>query len=317
MARFLTDDEVGRCVGLDDMLPAIAEMLANHGRGAAVNLTRRKAVGPDGYLAVMGGALPYAGVFGVKTFTHTHSGYSFQVSLYDGATGRLLLYCQANRLGQLRTGATTGVAVRQLANADASKVGIIGTGNQAGDQLRAVCAVRAVTEVYAYSRRAGPRRDFAARMTAELGIPVIATDHNRDAVAGCDIVIGIASAATPVIRGDWLSAGATVIGAGPTSPQHQEVDAGVLTRAHRRFVDSLEQAPLECGDIAAAVAAGLVRWSQFHELRHVAAGVVPGRANADEVVYCKLMGTGAADTAAAKLVWERAEAMGIGAVMDW
>ena len=319
MARFLTDDDVGRCVGLDDMLPAIADMLAGYGRGAAVNLTRRKATGPDGYLAVMGGALSDAGagVFGVKTFTHTRSGYSFQVSLYDGATGRLLLYCQANRLGQLRTGATTAAAVNLLANPGPSRVGIIGTGNQAGDQLRAVCTVREVTEIHAYSRRAGPRRDFADRMTAELGIPVIPADHNWDAVAGCDIVIGIAAAETPVILGDWLSARATVIGAGPTSLRHQEVDAGLLARADRRFVDSLEQAPLECGDIAAAVDAGLVRWSQFHELRHVAAGDVPGRVNADEVVYCKLMGTGVADAAAAKLVWQRAEERGIGVVMDW
>ena len=108
-----------------------------------------------------------------------------------------------------------------------------------------------------------------------------------------------------------------MIGAGPTLLRYREVDDGTLARADRRFVDSLEQAPLECGDISAAVDLGLVQWSQFHELRHVVAGTVPGRGSDDEIVYCKLMGTGLADVAAAKVVWERAEELGIGMVMDW
>ena len=317
MARFLTNAQVNECVSLDDIVPAIEGMMGNHGGGEAVNLTRRRIAAPGGYLAVMGGALMYDGVFGVKTFTHTQNGYSFQVSLYDAESGELLLYTQANRLGLLRTGATTAVAVKHLANDYAATVGIIGTGNQAGDQLRSVSLVREMGEVRAFSRNPENRRAFAQRMTDDLGIPVTAAETNEEAVAGCDVVIAIASAQTPVVQGDWLSRGATVIGAGPTLRRYREVDDGTLAKADRRFVDSLEQAPLECGDISAAVDLGLVQWSQFHELRHVVAGTVPGRVSDDEIVYCKLMGTGLADVAAAKVAWERAEALGIGTVMDW
>ena len=317
MARFLTNAQVNECVSLEDILPAVEAMLVNYGNGAAANLTRRRIAAPGGYLAVMGGAIMHDGVFGVKTFTHTQNGYSFQVSLYDGDSGELLLYTQANRLGQLRTGATTAIAVKHLAKDDAATVGIIGTGNQAGDQLRAAVQVRDIAEIHAYSRNPENRQTFATRMTDDLGIPVIAADHNRGAVADCHIVIAIASAQTPVVEGEWLSPGTTVIGAGPTLRRYREVDDSTLVRANRRLVDSLEQAPLECGDISAAVDLGLVQWSQFHELRHVVAGAVPGRASADEIVYCKLMGTGLADMAAAKVVWERAEALGVGLEMDW
>lgn len=317
MARFLTDADVNQCVSLSDMLAAIESMMANHGRGEAVNMTRRKINTPGGYLAVMGGGLSYDGVFGVKTFTFTTNGYSFQVSLYDAASGSLLLYTQANRLGQLRTGATTGAALKMLANPDVPRLGIVGTGNQAGDQLRAACAVRDVGEIYAYSRNADNRRAFAERMSQDLGRPVIPAETNRDAVADCGVVIGIAPAVTPVIQGEWLADGATVIGAGPTRPTSLEVDDAVLTRASRHFLDSLEQAPLECGDINAAVDRGLLRWSQFHEIRHVAAGLVPGRESGDEVVYCKLMGTGLADVAAAKLALDRSEEMNVGVQVDW
>ena len=317
MSRILTDAQVADCVGLGDILPAIEEMAAQHGRGQAANLSRRRIAAPGGYFAMMGGALLYGNVFGVKTFTHTENGYSFQVSLYDADSGKLLLYTQANRLGQLRTGATTAVALKHLSRQDATIVGIVGTGNQAGDQLRATAMVRNVGEVRAYSRNADNRRRFADRMSADLGVPVIAGDSNRDAVAECDIVIGIASAETPVVMGEWLAQGTTVIGAGPTSLRHREVDAETLAKADRRFVDSLEQAPLECGDIMGAVDQGLVQWSQFHELRHVVAGTMPGRTDDDQIVYCKLMGTGLADVAAAKVVWERAEQLGIGVEMDW
>ena len=317
MARFLTDADVNQCVGLPDMLSAIESMMANYGRGEAVNMTRRKINTPTGYLAVMGGGLFYDGVFGVKTFTFTANGYSFQVSLYDASSGQLILYTQANRLGQLRTGATTGAALRMLSNPDVPRLGIVGTGNQAGDQLRAACAVRDVGEIYAYSRNPENRQSFAARMSEELGRPVIPAENNRDAVADCAVAIGIAPAVNPVVQGEWLAEGATVIGAGPTRPTSLEVDDAVLTRAGSLFVDSLEQAPLECGDINAAVDRGLVRWSQFHELRHVAAGLVPGRNNTDEIVYCKLMGTGLADVAAAKLALDRAEEQGVGVQVDW
>lgn len=313
MARFLLDADVDRCVDLPQMLGAIEEMQAEYGRGEVINLTRRRVATPGGYLAVMGGALSYAGVLGVKTFTHTRNGYSFQISLYDADTGRLLLYAQANRLGQLRTGATTGVAIKHLANPEPVRVGIIGTGNQAGAQLHAACAVRNVSDVLSFSRNEENRRNFAARMTRELGMPVQAAESNRQAVADRDVVIAIASAQTPVVLGEWLSDGAAVIAAGPTLSRYREVDDDVLVRANHLFVDSIEQAPLECGDISAAVDLGLVQWSQFHELRHAVAGVVPGRVNTSDVVYCKLMGTGVADVAAAKLVWERAEHLGIGA----
>ena len=317
MARFLTNAQINECVSLEDIVPAVEAMLVNYGNGAAANLTRRRIATPGGYLAVMGGAIMHDGVFGIKTFTHTQNGYSFQVSLYDGDSGELLIYTQANRLGQLRTGATTAIAVKHLANDDAATVGIIGTGNQAGDQLRAAVQVRDIAEIHAYSRNAENRQAFATRMTDDLGIPVIAAASNRDAVADCHVVIAIAAAQTPVVEGEWLSPGTTVIGAGPTLRRYREVDDSTLVRANRCFVDSLEQAPLECGDISAAVDLGLVQWSQFHELRHVVAGAIPGRASADEIVYCKLMGTGLADVAAAKVVWERAEALGVGLEMDW
>ena len=317
MTLFLRNEDVARCVTMDAMLAAIENMQTRYGLGEAYNLGRRKIIAQGGMLSVMGGGLFYDGVLGVKTYTVVRGSYSFQVSLYDADSGKLLCYTQANRLGQLRTGATTGVAVKHLANGGPAKVGIIGTGGQAPTQLQAVASVREVSEVSAFSRNPERRAEFAERMADSLGVPVKASDTNEGAVRDCDIVIGIAATAEPVICGDWLKPGATVIGAGPTTWRVSEVDEKTLTRADKLFVDSLDQAPIEAGDIAAAVDKGLLNWSRLTELRHAVCGAISGRDNDSQIVYAKIMGTGVADVAAAKLAYDSAREQGLGTEMDW
>ncbi|PKB68116.1 MAG: hypothetical protein BZY81_02865 [SAR202 cluster bacterium Io17-Chloro-G4] len=317
MALFLKDDDVRQCVSMDEMLDAIETMQRHYGNGEAYNLPRRKIIASGGMLSVMGGGLYYQGLLGVKTYTVVKGTYSFQVSLYDAETGKLVCYTQANRLGQLRTGATSGVAVRHLAKSHATTIGIIGTGGQAPTQLEAVSKVRNIKKVLAYSRNTERREAFARSASETLGIDVEAAESNREAIEGADIIICIAATTTPVLEGDWLSDGSTVIGAGPTSWRHQEVDDATFSKADKIFVDSPEQATVEAGDMASAVDRGLLQWSQLLELRHAVAGKVKGRENDQQIVYAKLMGTGVADVAAAALAYEKAKAKGVGMEMDW
>ena len=317
MPIFLRDEEVRQVVTMEDMLEAIESMQRHFGRGEAYNLPRRKIIASGGMLSVMGGGLFHDGVLGVKTYTVVGGTYSFQVSLYDADTGKLLCYTQANRLGQIRTGATTGIAVKYLSNPGSTTVGIIGTGHQAPTQLEAVSKVRSVNKVIAYSRNPERREAFATSTSDVLGVPVVAASSNEEAVSGCDIVICIAATMDPVVQGGWLDSGVTVVAAGPTTWRAQEVDAATLTRADKIFVDSAEQAPQEAGDMAGAVDRGLLQWNQVQELHHAVAGVTPGRDSAEQIVYVKLMGTGVADVAAAKLAYDRARAAGVGLEMDW
>ena len=317
MALFLRDEEVNQSVTMEDMLEVIEEMQRRFGQGEVTNLARRKIIAPGGMLSVMGGGLFYDGILGVKTYTVVQGKYSFQVSVYDANTGELMCYTQANRLGQLRTGATTGVAVKHLSRSDAATVGIIGTGYQAPTQLEAVCQVRNVQKIRAFSRTPERRESFAKTMTDSLGISVEPVNSGEAAVAGSDIVICIAAAQEPVLQGEWLSPGATVIGAGPTTWRVREVDDATFARADKIFVDSAEQAPVEAGDMASAVDRGILQWSRLQELRQVVAGAVTGRDNPEQIIYAKLMGTGVADVAAAKLAYDRAKSKSLGLEMEW
>ena len=317
MTLFLKDEDVAQCVSMDAMLEAIESMQRQYGGGQAHNMTRRKIIAESGMLSVMGGGLFDQGLLGVKTYTVVKGAYSFQVSLYDANTGELLLYTQANRLGQLRTGATTGVAVKHLANPGDATVGIIGTGGQAATQLAAVSKVRGIKKIKAFSRNQDRREEFARRMTDTMGVEVFAAASNEDAVRDCDVVLCIAATMEPVVEGAWLKDGSTVIGAGPTTWRAREVDEDTLKRAGKLIVDSTEQAAIEAGDLCSAVDKGIIQWSKVHELRHVVSGAVTGRAGQGQVVYAKIMGTGVADVAAAKLAYDSAKAQGLGTEMDW
>ena len=90
-----------------------------------------------------------------------------------------------------------------------------------------------------------------------------------------------------------------------------------MSRADKIFVDIPEQVPSESGEMAAMMDRGLLYSSQLLELRHAVAGMIPGRDGRDQVVYAKLMGSGVADVAAAKLAYDRARAEGVGLEMDW
>ena len=317
MAIFLRDVEVSETLSMDQMIEKIESMQSYYGNGEASNLPRRKIISSGGMLAVMGGGLFYEGVLGVKTYTVVKGQYSFQVSLYDAETGKLLCYTQANRLGQLRTGATTAVAAKYLTHNPDVTGGIIGTGYQAATQLEAVSKVRNITNIKAFSRTESSRKLFAENMSDALQVPVTAGASAEETARNSDIIICIAATMEPVINGEWLADGSTLIAAGPTTWRAKEVDSLTLTRSEKIVVDSIDQATTESGDLSNAVDQGIIQWSQLVELRYVVSGKQSGRDNKDQIIYTKLMGTGVADVAAAKLAYDTAKRLGVGTEMEW
>ena len=121
----------------------------------------------------------------------------------------------------------------------------------------------------------------------------------------------------PARQGAWLKDGGNGRGAGATPWRAREVDEATIIRAGKLVVDSMEQAAIEAGDLCSAVDKGIIQWSKVHELRHVVSGAVTGRDDEGQVIYAKIMGTGVADVAAAKLAYDSAKAMGLGMEMDW
>ena len=316
MALLLTDAQVKEAVTMDAMMDAVEDMHRHYAQGEAILAERRNVVIGDSQLALMGGGLTYLGLYGSKTYTTVGGRQQYHVTLYDAFTGRLVAFIHANWLGALRTGATTGVAVRQLANPDVRVLGMIGTGYQAHTQVLASTRARRFDEIKVFSRRPDPRNAFAQEMTHVLGQPVRPVETNREAVEGSDVVVCLTVTKDPVLDGSWLKEGALLVSAGPVTVDAQEVDRTSVMRAARIIVDSIEQAPYEAGELLAAVNDGDITWEQVLTLPHVVASMSPGRTSPSENIYVKHFGIGVVDIVAAKLAYDEATKRGIGLVVD-
>ena len=234
--------------------------------------------------------------------------------LSDSRTGDLLAIVEANRLGQLRTGAATGVATRFMSRPDAATVGVIGSGFQARTQLEAVSKVRELTSAKVYSRNPDGRSAYASEMSDRLGLDVTPVDSAQASVEGADIVITITSSRTPVLLGEWLEPGVHVNAVGGADPYVTELDDAAVQRADLIVVDDRAQAKIESGELMMTAGRGLVLWEQMRELWELVSGfsAKPARQRPEDVTLFKSLGMALWDIATAKAAYDRAVVEGVG-----
>jgi ornithine cyclodeaminase/thiomorpholine-carboxylate dehydrogenase len=206
----------------------------------------------------------------------------------------------------VRTGASAAVAVKALARPDAGVLAILGAGVQGGTHLRAMTRVRKFAEVRVASRE----REHAERLAAAHPGARVAASFEA-AVRGADVVCCCTDASAPVLVADWLTPGATVtsVGASAAGPElpPDVVTMGVLCVESRM---AFQPPPAGAHELQGLDPKAAV------ELGEVLAGTRPGRTSDDQVVVYKSMGHAVEDAAAARLVYERAEAEGAGQVVD-
>ncbi len=247
------------------------------------------------------------GRLGFKHYISGPLGVTFRVMLFE-PDGTWLAVIDADALGQLRTGAASGVATDALARADAASVAILGTGYQARTQLAAIAAVRSLDDVRVWGRTAAKADAFAEEMSAELGLAVRAVADARTAVDGAAIVATMTTAEEPILAGAWLTPGTHVNAAGSNRATHREIDAETVRRAVVIAVEDVEQAHMEAGDLLRNAEAD--PWSRVAVLSDILAGTAPGRRSHDDVTLFESLGIGLWDVAAANVVYDAVIAEG-------
>lgn len=268
---YLTEEDVRQRLTMADAVRLVEEAFRQLSAGAADNIPRSRCRAPGFILHSMSAAAAYLGLAGWKNYSTTKAGAKFHVGLYDTATGTLQAMIEADRLGQIRTGATTGVAVRYLTPDNTDRVGLFGSGWQAEAQLAAVAAVRPLRQAVVYSRDAQRRKAFADRMAQELNIDVIAADEPRQAAAGLPIVVTATSSRTPVLQADWLAPGTVVAAMGSNWLEKSELDVATVAQATRVVCDDIGCCQKEAGDLYQAAEQGAFDWAIAENLAAVVA----------------------------------------------
>src|SRR5271169_2620386 len=201
MTLLLTEADVRSLLTMPIALEIVEESLSQQGKGELVLHPRRRIKLPDNALLhYMAAADTVRGYVGMKIYTVARGVARFVVPLFKSTTGEMAGLIEADALGQIRTGAASGVATKYLANTNARIAAIIGTGYQARTQLEAVAAVRRLERVRAFGRDPDRRAQFCREMSARISVPVEPATSGEEAVRGADIVITATTATQVVLK---------------------------------------------------------------------------------------------------------------------
>lgn len=280
-----------------------------------VPLRQSVPLGSGGLLLVMPAALAGGTMAGVKAVSVAPGNAArglplvqAAVLLVDAETGSARALLDGTTLTALRTGAAGGVAARRLARPDARVAALYGAGAQARTQLEALLAVRRIREV----RIVATHREHAVALASEFARPgVRVVVAGRDAARGADVVVCATTSASPVFDADDLAPGAHVTGVGSYRPDMVEIPPAAFSGA-LVTVDQRSAALAESGELQAAVRDGVIAESDLVEIGEERAR----RTSATERTVFKSVGNAIQDLVVATRVVERAEALGLGTVVE-
>ena len=318
---FLTENDVKRVLeggnAARESVEVIEQVLKQQSEGSTFHLKRYTMTHPQhpGHLwhniRVLPGMVPELGAAAVRVYSgYRGTNRSEVICLFDWKDMGMVAIISDYHLHAIRTAAPYGVAAKHLARADASTLGIIGTGRYARGMASAVCAVRPIRKIKVYSRDPNNVRKFVDTMGRALGIEVTPAASGREAVRNADVMITATSGNVIVFEGSWLEPGALYMSLAPG-----ECDEETVLRS-RVFLSGSEQV---LGDdpprkpFNTLLASGKFKPSDVvAEFCDVVSGKKVGRRGADDIVFYESPGMGILDAGIGHWVYHRALQKGLG-----
>ena len=313
MTLHINESEVEKLFTMAMAIEAVEKISQRQAAGEVLVHPRRRFELPEGAFFHNMAAADVAGEFvATKQYTYVRGKLKFLVCLWSSGNGELLTLIEADKLGQMRTGAASGVASKYLARKDAAAAGIVGTGGQARTQLEAIASVRKLSLVKVYGRDAERREKFASEMSSRLGISVQSAASSAEATSDVAIICTATTASAPVVSSEHVSPGTHINAIGANHMRKRELDAATVARCSRIYVDSIEQSRQEAGDLVLGFAGHEQRWDTVRELSSLVAGICPGRTEEAQITLFKSNGIAAWDLAAAVCVYRMAQEQKLG-----
>ena len=228
------------------------------------------------------------------------------VLLFSAETGELLAMMNASAITAIRTAAVSGVATELLARTDACNLALIGSGVQARSHLVAMSEVRSIKRCRIASRHIEHAKDFCEEMRPDFPFALEPVETVEEALAGADLIVTTTTAVEPIVRREWIAAGAHLNLVGSSTPNTREVDSETMA-AVSLFVDRRESTINEAGDYLFPAREGVIGPNHIRaEIGEVLKGDRPGRTSPDEITCFKSLGLAVEDLFAAEYLYRKA-----------
>lgn len=324
--RFLSGDDVRRCLPMADAIEAMRDAFVQLSTGDAVApvRTRIQVSKSDGAVLFMPAYLPSDDRLGLKVVSlfegNRKLGLPFihaLVVVVDGTNGRPLAVLDGEHLTALRTGAASGLATDLLARKDARVAALFGAGVQGRTQIEAVSCVRRVDRAFVFDTDEQMAEEFAREMTERLSVQVRVAASPAEAVQDADVICTATTSEGPVFSDADLKAGVHINAVGSYRPDVQEIPSETVQRA-KVVVDHRPAALSEAGDLVIPMRDGSISKDHVYaELGEIAAERKPCRTAEDEITLFKSVGVAVQDLAAAEKVLAAAERLDLGVDVPW
>lgn len=281
--RLLTDDDVRHLLTPATAAAVMAGALRLHAAGGLAAPPRWSVPSHGGRLVfTVGGATTEPGPVGFRAYHTAPDAGDQLVAVFDGDSGALRGLVVGSLLGTMRTAALNAVALDRMARAGATVLGVLGTGRQARQHVRAALAVRPFARVLVFGRDRDRCRAFVDALADDTGVEAHAADAEA-VVRGADVLIVATTSRRPVLEAGWLRPGTHVNTIGPKARGASELPPAVGTLAARIATDAPAQIDaypepffLDDEDRARMVSLG-----------SIVAGELPGRTSDDELtLFC-------------------------------
>ena len=310
--RFFDRHEVERLLSFDVCIPAVKEAMSALSRGQTRHMPRAVLPIAEGrLLGLMGGALGADDLFGSKVvsvypgnFAKGMPAHQGVVLLFDPESGAPICAADASAITAIRTAAASAVATDALARQDATRLTILGYGEQANAHVAAIARVRALRQVTVWGRAYDRAKQFADIAARTHGVEAHAAASVEEAVREADIICTVTAAREPILLGRWVGAGVHVNVVGSSIAGPAEIDNDLVAKS--RFVADCRENVLQAGaEFLRAKQAGLVKNEHIvAEIGEVLNGAAQGRQTPEEITIYKSLGHIVQDLAAARAVMQ-------------
>ena len=314
---WISEADVVALMDLPQAIAALEAGLKQQADGSAKNMAKTHASwGKGDTLHAIGAVFEGAGVVGTKTWAHTEGGATPLLTLWDAHQGSLLAIVEAFALGQMRTGAMSGVATKWMANESAGTFALIGIGKQAMAQLAAVAAVRKLKRVRVFGRDAEKRAKFVdSAKRLEFPFAIEAGDSVQAAVKDAAIVTLVTRAREPILTSAILAPGTHVNAIGAITPEREEFSQDVFARAGRVAADDPETTRRLSKEFRSYYGSADAAWTSVLPISRVIAEGKPRPQNCDLSIF-KAMGMGVSDLALGIDIYRQAVEQGRGRAFE-
>lgn len=247
--NYIGEKDVEENLGMKETIDILEEAFESLASGSSHSRPRERIVFNGTVFNTMPGVFNKYHLAGLKTYIANKEGAHFVVLVFDTRNSDLLAVIEADKLGQIRTGALPAMVTRRMVQKRSQGLCVVGSGYQAETQLEGMLNAFDLDSITVYSRTFRNAEKFSERMSRKFSVDIKAHESVSSALKDATIINSITDSNDSIFSRKDLGEEFHVNLCGGNRPMRREAAEDVLVDSDLIVVEDMEQALKESGEI--------------------------------------------------------------------